>query len=129
MVLHPMSRVLNNRLIWLDDERNPFNDKWVSLYSPIGTNCEIIWLKSFYEFKEEIDKNGLPDAICFDHDLSDIENPKEMTGYDCAKYLVDYCIDNNLDIPPYNIQSSNPSGKENISGLLNNYIKYRKTTS
>ena len=88
------------KLIWLDDERDPFKDKWISSYSPIGTNCEIIWLKSFYEFKEEIDKNGLPDAICFDHDLSDIENPKEMTGYDCAKYLVDYCIDNNLDIPP-----------------------------
>jgi len=29
-----------------------------------------------------------------------------------------------LDIPAYNIQSSNPVGKENIQHLMDNYHKY-----
>ena len=46
-----------------------------------------------------------------------------MSGMDCAKWLVEYCIDNNLPIPRYNIQSANPIGKENIDMLLKNYMK------
>ena len=44
---------------------------------------------------------------------------------DCAKWLVDYCIDNQLTLPLYNIQSANPVGKENIDGLLKNFIKHQ----
>jgi hypothetical protein len=50
---------------------------------------------------------------------------KEMTGMDCAKWLVDYCIANQLTLPLYNIQSANPVGKENIDGLLKNFIKHQ----
>jgi hypothetical protein len=46
------------------------------------------------------------------------------SGYDCAKWLVDYCIDHDLQIPDLNIQSANPVGKENINGLLNNAKKH-----
>jgi hypothetical protein len=49
----------------------------------------------------------------------------EKTGMDCAKWLVDYCLDNKLTLPLYNIQSANPSGKDNIDGLLKNFIKYQ----
>jgi len=49
---------------------------------------------------------------------------KYKTGYDCAKWLVGYCIDKNLALPLWNIQSANPVGKENINSLLNNYKKY-----
>lgn len=114
------------KLIWLDDKRNPFKDNWIVDYSPIGVDCEIIWVKNYREFVREIDENGVPDAICFDHDLSDIHinksTYKEKTGYDCAKYLVDYCMDNNLKLPLYSVQSSNPAGKENIIKYLSNYI-------
>jgi len=43
------------------------------------------------------------------------------TGYDCAKWLVNYCIDGNLILPKWNIQSSNPVGKDNINGLLTSF--------
>lgn len=114
-------------LLWLDDERNPHLNNWL-VFSPIEQPFEVVWVKKYHEFVSWIEENGLPDAICFDHDLSDIYIKKstyiEKTGYDCAKWLVDYCIDNNKELPLYNIQSANPVGKENIDSLLKNYIKY-----
>lgn len=107
----------NNSLIWLDDYRDPNDDKidWL-VFSPIGRNCNIIWLKNYHEFVDYLTKFGLPNAVCFDHDLGEVK-----TGYDCAKYLVEYCLDNNLELPLYNIQSANPVGKENIDKLLINF--------
>ena len=59
-----------------------------------------------------------PNYMVFDHD--------ERTGYDCAKYVVDYCLQHNCDIPAYAIQSSNPVGKDNICHLMDNYHNYYK---
>lgn len=129
------------RLLWLDDIRNPFENNWL-VFSPIEQPFEVIWVKSYIEFTEWIKNNNLPDAICFDHDLGlDVKinlrskgiskkksrkiykEMNEKNGYDCAKWLVEYCIDNNLMIPKYNIQSANPVGKENINKLLLSFIK------
>lgn len=131
------------KLLWLDDVRNPHEDNWL-VFSPIVLEdiSEVIWVKSYTEFVNWIKFNGLPDAICFDHDLGmDVAlnarakgmskresrklKQKEMTGMDCAKWLVDYCIDNKLTLPLYNIQSANPVGKENIDGLLKGFIKHQ----
>lgn len=120
-----------NKLLWLDDSRDPMVNDWL-IFSPIGRNVDTYWVKSYAEFVKWIIENGLPDGICFDHDLGDYKIDKitkqqihqEKTGMDCAKWLVDYCLDNNLQIPKYSIQSSNPSGRENISSLLENYKKY-----
>ena len=126
-------------LIWLDDVRDPLTNDWL-VFSPIGRDVNVVWVKSYYDLTIWIEKNGLPDAICFDHDLGEdvaIERIKKglskrqarllkrgtMNGMDCAKWLVEYCIDNNLPVPRYNIQSANPIGKENIDMLLKNYIK------
>ncbi len=111
-------------LLWLDDCRDPFDGKndWLR-YSPIGRNVDVIWLQTVDEFFCYIDNYGLPDAVCFDHDLGE-DSYDERNGYDCAKYMVDYCLNHSLDIPPYSIQSSNPVGKENIRKLLENYHKY-----
>lgn len=50
---------------------------------------------------------------------------EEKIGYDCAKWLVEYYIDNKLKLPLYNIQSANPVGKENIDKLLKNFINFQ----
>ena len=42
---------------------------------------------------------------------------------DCVKWLVDYCIDNQLPLPRYNFQTANPIGKENMKSYLDNYLK------
>ena len=39
-------------------------------------------------FTEYILQKGLPDFISFDHDLGE-----GKSGYDCAKFLIDYCLE------------------------------------
>lgn len=94
------------KLLWLDDIRNPSDYIEKEKY-------EITWVKSYGEFCKYIIEHGVPDVICFDHDLGE-----EKSGYDCAKFLVEYCEENDLDVPYYDIQSSNVVGKENIRSLL-----------
>lgn len=130
------------RLLWLDDYRDPFVDDWLN-FSPIGKNVEVYWVKSYYEFCDWIILNDLPDAICFDHDLGktletelikrgvskkDARKRKgeEKTGYDAAKWLVEWCINNKKDIPLWSVQSANPVGRENINTLLNNFLRYQQ---
>jgi hypothetical protein len=54
-----------------------------------------------------------------------VQKRETISGYDCAKWLVEYCMDNDLDLPNWIVQSANPVGKDNINGLLNNYLKHR----
>ena len=49
---------------------------------------------------------------------------KEKTGFTAAKWLVDYCIDNNKEVPKFNVHSANPVGANNIRSFLNNFILY-----
>ena len=104
-------------LLWLDDCRDPTQNDWL-IFSPIGRNADVNWVMNYQEFVDWVMINGLPDGICFDHDLGE-----ERTGYDCAKWLVDYCIDTMQILPLYGIQSANPVGRENIDMLFKNYLK------
>ncbi len=106
-------------LLWLDDSRNPFDTEtdWL-IFSPIGRDIKVEWVKSYDEFVSYIKQMGLPDAICFDYDLYD----ENLTGYDCAKYLVMYHEINGGIIPKFNIHSSNPEGRDKILNYLNNYL-------
>jgi len=94
-------------------------------------------VRSHNEFVDFVTNNGLPDFISFDHDLADIhysmdfskslENQgTEKTGYDCAKWLANYCMDNNLMIPQFVVHSQNPVGKQNIQSYLDNADRFIK---
>ncbi len=104
---------------------NIYNDDW-----------DIV--RSHGQFIKWIEENGLPDIVSFDHDLGDdtnlrgvlpieewfdIDNNREYTGMDSAKWLVDYCLDNDLTLPEFIVHSANPSGYENIDGLLTSFKK------
>lgn len=137
-------KIQSNILLWLDDIRDPFSycpdgNSWL-VFSPIEQPFEVVWVKSYNEFVNWITENGLPMACCFDHDLGmgEVHEHKSMskralkrhrkiseckTGYDCARWLVEYCIDNSKLLPLYNIQSANPVGKVNIDGLFKSFIK------
>jgi hypothetical protein len=65
----------------------------------------------------------------------DYENIKEKTGYDCAKWLVDYYLDNfntqekrtekkknGILFPTVYTHSANPIGSANIMGYINNFF-------
>lgn len=110
-------------LIWLDDLRDPadFRMDWLA-FSPIGREVEVVWLKDYFQFRNWIKQNGLPDGICFDHDLGE-DTP---SGYECAKWLVNYCLDNKLSPPVWSSQSANPVGKANINRLLRNFVRSLK---
>lgn len=115
---------MKKKLIWLDDSRNPFKNDWL-VFSPIERPFETIWIKSYNKFVSWIKENGLPDGICFDNDLEDFSgvDGAELQGKDCAKWLVEYCLDNKLNIPKWNCQSSNSNAKDYINGLFISFIK------
>jgi hypothetical protein len=114
---------MKKTLLWLDDTRDPNvlleMYTWAKTYSPIGVDdVEIIWLKTYNQFCNWINKFGLPTAICFDNDLGE-----KMEGYDCAKWLVEYCMNYNKKLPKYNVHSYNTVARENIFKLLDNFNK------
>ena len=88
----------------MDDVRNPKTNGWTIV-------------RNYEEFVKHIEENGLPDEISFDHDLG--EDIK--TGYDCAKWLCNYCWTNGIPIPTYNVHSANPVGRDNIIGVLKSF--------
>lgn len=135
-------------LLWLDDLRNPFLNEEGRV--PVDRDYrQIHWVLNHEQFVAWITKYGLPQAISFDHDLadehytpekywSDYEASKryqqqqkyqEKTGMDCAKWLVDYCIDNDCELPAIHIHSANPVGADNIKALLTNFNKHRNANS
>ncbi len=108
-------------LLWLDDYRDPFKDDWL-VFSPIGRDCEVVWVKSYDEAVIYLDTHRMPDAVCFDHDLDDEDDNK--TGYAVAKYIVDDCITHLIPLPLFASQSANPVGRENILKLMSNAKKF-----
>lgn len=80
---------------------------------------KVVWVKNYNEFIDWISDNGLPDKISFDHDLGEVKS-----GFDCAKWLVEYCIDNQNNIPNFVVHSANPVGAVNIRQLLLNATKH-----
>jgi len=130
--------------LFLDDERTPKCVTWIEI-------PDVEWkvVRSYKDFTETIKKEGLPQIVSLDHDLSNQHyqeftrmvkesnttgnEPKirynlfsEKTGYDAAKWLVDYCIDHDLDLPEYIVHTMNPVGWANIKSILDSYKKYRK---
>ena len=115
--------------LYLDDIRIPQTEGW-----------DIV--RNYDDFVAWIRLNGVPDEVSFDHDLGeDVAKEKvangmskrkareekkyTKSGYDCAKWLVEYCIKNNLPyLPEYNVHSANPVGKANIESYLSNAKKH-----
>lgn len=134
----------NVRNLFLDDFRHPY-DCMSYMPSRIGTDAadytQKQWaiVKNYNEFVAWIVKNGIPELVSFDHDLADEhydvgcacgwsedypEEFEEKTGLDCAKFLVHFCMDNNLKFPQFHVHSMNPVGSERIRNYIHDYIKF-----
>jgi len=121
------------KVLWLDDLRDPSQGQfkiWLNL--AFGENLDVTWVKDYDEFVKYFKKNEMPYAISFDHDLGNelTEHPElnEKTGLDCAKWIVDYCMNNAVRLPKYFVHSANPVGRENIQSYLDNYLKFTDFT-
>lgn len=108
-------------------------------------------VRSYDEFVKYIKNNPMPKLISFDHDLADVHykvflspeteaeqqaawteyherDEREMTGYDCLKWLCEYCHDNSVIFPQILIHTMNTVGYNNMvfyyrSALRNKFIK------
>lgn len=118
--------------LFLDDVRIPTHVTWADI--PVDQHYSVV--RNYNEFISLILARGVPKYVCYDHDLADchygdgLDGHKinynkytEKTGYDCAKWLVDYCIKQNIKHPPYIVHSLNPVGKKNIESYIENYNK------
>jgi hypothetical protein len=120
---------MTKKLLFLDDIRYPIEAYHYTKQDIFLRNDWHI-VRSYKQFISWILEKGLPEMISFDHDLADEDYLKkdsldltEKTGYDCAKWLIEYCMDNELDLPKFYSHSMNPVGKENILNLLENFKK------
>jgi len=133
--------LINNKVmsykLFLDDVRRPAT-AYSYMELPILLEPDWIIVRNYYAFISIIQKKGVPNVIAFDHDLADIhykvqdfnyeDENYEKTGYHCAKWLLDYCLDNN-EKPPQRIiiHSMNPYGSANIKSLFDTYYKIHGT--
>ena len=126
--------------IYLDDTRTPNDDFWTVV-------------RNYDEFVKEVQTTGLEniEVISLDHDLGDsamkeyynnvspnyqldYHNIHEKTGYDCAKWLVDFYYikmdsraradkkKEGIVFPTVYVHSANPIGSANIMGYINNFL-------
>lgn len=93
--------------LYLTSKPNPPQEDWDIVHN-------------FDEFVFYIETNGLPDKISFGHDLGE-NNDNKKSGYDCAKWLCEYCWFNGLPFPHWDVHSSNPVGRYNIIQLLEGF--------
>lgn len=99
-------------ILWLDDLRDPKD--FISGYD----SRFVTWIKDHDSFVEYISSGAMPDVVDFDHDLGEGKD-----GYDCAKFLVSWCIEHEVRLPIIRIHSANPVGRANIESLVNTYWK------
>lgn len=119
--------------LFLDDVRGPADAKWVKL----PNDERWIIARSYGEFVDVIEQRGLPEFVSFDHDLTEhhykaslLENEKlsasvdygpEKTGFDAAKWLVNYCRSKGLKFPNYAVHSLNQAAGERIQAYISEY--------
>lgn len=114
------------KYLFLDDLRYPHDVTWVRLPSYIDSDWYIV--RSYVDAVKWVQTFGWPDFIAFDHDLGDIEDGKiEKTGYDFAKWLIDFDLDGNKmpDNFSFVVHSQNHIGSRRISELFENYKNRR----
>jgi hypothetical protein len=130
--------------LFLDDVRSPqdaFN------YTKDTDYLKLEWrvARTYDDFVDLIvtgylESDEFPGLISFDHDLADdhyehldagipYDDFKEKTGYHCARWLVDFCIEHDVALPRFKVHSMNPTGKENIAKLLTNFARFQQKSN
>lgn len=114
--------------IFLDDERNVSDVTWVKY--PEGLDWCVV--RTMCDFMFAITQTPFEDisVISFDHDIAEYNaNGCEVTGYDCLKWLVEYCQDNGVQMPECVFHTQNPVGKYNMESYYANYLAHQEMSS
>lgn len=124
--------------IYLDDLREPYQTaEYMPHEGELYFMTEWLVIRNYKDFVKTIEDKGLPDLISFDHDFVEIKKvegskivrikphtKQEKNGMDCAKWLVEYCMNTDNPLPKFIVHSQNPAGKENIQCYLENAKKH-----
>jgi hypothetical protein len=98
---------MKNIKIYVDDLHTPKEEGWVVV-------------RTFEAFKKILVATPISsiDVISFDHDL----------GVECAKFLLAVIKDRGVveDFPTVYVHSMNPSGSQDIIGLINSFLGFRE---
>lgn len=122
---------MKNYNLFLDDERDFINNKKYlqnhhNSFGDLYFSEEWVIVRSYIDFKRVIEENGLPGRISFDHDLGMKLGAILPTGMDCCKWLIDYCLDNDLELTSKcRFHTANPNGEMNMVHLINNFKKFK----
>lgn len=114
------------KYLFLDDLRYPSEVTWVKLPSYVNTDWVIV--RSYDEAVNWVKTFGWPIFVAFDHDLGDVDNiENEKTGYDFAKWLIDFDLDGNKMPEDFSfvVHSQNHIGGKRITALFENYKNRR----
>ena len=139
-----LEQVQIKKFLFLDDIRIPQDaylwDENKKLRDASGIACNR-WdiVRSYEEFTEWIDTNGIPDVVSFDNDLFDVADDeisneelivqfqmlnwqefKIKTGAHCAQYLVDACKAHGKPVPKYFVHTANSAARPIIKEILEN---------
>jgi hypothetical protein len=138
----------NRKNLFLDDIRVPAQTfivngvkEPISLQEVSGVKPEDwVIVRNYEDFVSHIRHCGVPSKVSFDHDLChehmdhylkqiekgretfDYSHSKVKTGLHCASYLIEYCVENNLDFPQYFIHTYNHIGYQNIKQEIEKYV-------
>lgn len=118
--------------LFLDDQRNPEEVLWIKL-----PKADWIIVRNYLQFVSHVQRFGIPIYVAFDNDLGfeDYVDPEmvepdmlhtERNGFDCAKWLVNYCMEKNIKFPEYAVHSMNCVAKDNIISYIECYKKHEK---
>ncbi len=113
--------------LFLDDIRVPGDVTWIKL-----PTVEWHIVRNYEEFIHAILNKGIPAFVAYDHDLSDqhytsnqneinYNKFREKTGYECAQFLVNQCMNKVIKHPRFAVHSMNPVGRQNIVSYINSY--------
>lgn len=125
--------------LFLDDERTPLEAFKLTGYKPLKF-LDWVVVKDYVEFRNVLVARGVPNIVCFDHDLKpEHYTPSQywncygssksyqerkyphyefQTGKHCAELLKYYCDMHQKPLPTYFVHSQNPVGKDWIIEVL-----------
>ena len=119
-----MTTEQQNYNLFLDDIRMPNKVSWINL--PL---VDWVIVRNFDQFTAYIKLHGLPLRVSFDHDLADEHYAGDSvqsvnpTGYDCVKWMVQYCIDHEKPFPEYYLHTLNDNGLMNMLSYIRSFEK------
>ena len=108
--------------IFLDDLRSV--DMSHNPNKGLGVVTDFVIARDDKDFIKLVDEN-INDItlVSFDHDLACFKDGNEFTGKTACEYLIHKCLETGRKFPDWYVHSDNTAGRENIIGLILNYMK------